>query len=174
MSVSLFSLPERMLMPVRAGSSELRRRLRSVLRSHSGADVTRVALSVDDAGRVTLDGSVSTYAEKCSIEDAVKRVTGVNGVRNRLEVRVTIADYRTDATLERVLHDLFEFLSRMPPERPRAVVTNGWVTLEGTVLSQHQKQLIERAVREIAGVRGITNRLIVERGHPRAGARTAP
>lgn len=174
MSASLFSQPERTPMPVHAGSSELRRRLRSALRSHPGADLTRVALSADDGGRVTLEGSVSTYAEKCSIEDAVKRVTGVTGVRNRLEVRVTIADYRTDATLERVLHDLFEFLSRMPPERPRAVVANGWVTIEGTVLWPHQKQLIERAVREIAGVRGITNRLTVKRGHPRAGARTAP
>lgn len=174
MSASLLSLPEAMPMPVHAGSSDLRRRLRSVLRSHPGADLTRVALSVDDTGRVTLEGSVSTYAEKCSIEDAVKRVTGVNGVRNRLEVRVTIADYRSDATLERVLHDLFEFLSRMPPERPHAIVANGWVTLEGSVLSPHQKQLIEQAVREIAGVRGITNRLIVQRGRSRPASRTAP
>lgn len=174
MSASQLSLHERTAMTMRAGSSELQRRLRSALRWNPAIDLTRIAVSVDDAGRVTLEGSVPTYADKCLIEEAVKRVPGVAGVRNRIEVRLTIGDYRTDATLERVLGDLFEFLSRMPPERPRALVANGWVTLEGSVLWPHQKQLIERAVREIAGVRGITNRLIVLRGRSRAAVRTAP
>ena len=152
---------EPMPMPPRADSSDLTRRLRSALRWHPGIDANRVAISVDDVGRVTLEGSVPTYADKCSLEDALKRVPGVSGVRNRIEVRLTIADYRTDSTLERVLADLFEFLSRMPPERPRATVKNGWVTLEGSVSWPYQKQLIEKAVREIAGVKGITNRLVV-------------
>lgn len=147
----------------RADTSDLRRRLRSALRWHPAIDTDRVAISVDDAGRVTLEGSVPTYADKCSVEDALKQIPGVCSVRNRIEVRLTIGDYRTDATLERILADLFEFLSRMPPERPRATVKNGWVTLEGSVSWPYQKQLIEKAVREIAGVKGITNRLIVQR-----------
>lgn len=160
-------------MPPRADSSDLRRRLRSALRWHPGIDTNRVAISVDDVGRVTLEGSLPTYADKCSVEDALKRVPGVSGVRNRIEVRLTIGDYRTDATLERVLADLFEFLSRMPPERPCATVKNGWVTLEGSVSWPYQKQLIEKAVREIAGVKGITNRLIVQRTTRRMGRRAA-
>jgi osmotically-inducible protein OsmY len=49
----------------------------------------------------------------------------------------------------------------MPPERPRVSVSDGWVTLEGTVQREFQRQLIEKAVREVAGVRGITNALVV-------------
>ena len=159
-------------MPPRADSSDLRRRLRSALRWNPGIDTDRVAVSVDDVGRVTLEGSVPTYADKCLVEDALKQVPGVSGVRNRIEVRLTIGDYRTDATLERVLADLFEFLSRMPPEPPRATVKNGWVTLEGSVSWPYQKQLIEKAVREIAGVKGITNRLVVERAARRQARAT--
>lgn len=166
-------LHEPTTMPPRADSSDLRRRLKSALRWHPGIDTNRVAISVDDGGRVTLEGSVPTYADKCSIEDALKRVPGISGVRNRIEVRLTIADYRSDATLERVLAELFEFLSRMPPEHPRATVKNGWVTLEGSVCWPHQKQLIEKAVREIAGVKGITNRLVVERTTRRMARRVA-
>jgi len=143
------------------------------LRWHPGIETDRVAISVDDAGRVTLEGSVATYADKCSVEDALKPIPGVSGVRNHIEVRLTIADYRTDATLERVLADLFEFLSRMPPERPRATVRNGWVTLEGIVSWPYQKHLIEKAVREIAGVKGITNRLLVQRTMRRRVQRAA-
>ena len=160
-------------MPPRADSSDLRRRLKGALRWHPEIDINRVAISVDDVGRVTLEGSVPTYADKCSVEDALKQVPGVFGVRNRIEVRLTIADYRTDATLERVLADLFEFLSRMPPEHPRATVKNGWVTLEGSGSWPYQKQLIEKAVREIAGVKGITNRLVVERTMRRGERRAA-
>jgi osmotically-inducible protein OsmY len=160
---SLHSLHEPTPMPGSADHSALQRRLKHALRWHPGIDASRVAISVDGVGRVTLEGSVPTYADKCSVEETVKTIPGVAGVRNRVEVRLTIADYRTDAALERILADLFEFLSRMPPERPRASVMNGWVTIEGSVSWPHQKLLIEKAVREIAGVKGITNRLIVER-----------
>lgn len=163
MNTNLQSLLEPTPMPEHADLSALQRRLKSALRWHPGIDAARVAISVDGAGRVTLEGSVPTYADKCGVEEAIRRVPGIAGVRNRVEVRLTIADYRTDAALERILGELFEFLSRMPPERPRATVVNGWVTIEGSVLWPHQKQLIEKAVREIAGVKGITNRLVVER-----------
>jgi osmotically-inducible protein OsmY len=171
MNTSLHSPHEPMAMSGSVDLSVLHRRLKGALRWHPGIDAARVALSVDGVGRVTLEGSVPTYADKCAIEETVKRVPGVAGVRNRVDVRLTIADYRTDAALEHVLADLFEFLSRMPPDRPRATVLNGWVTLEGSVLGLYQKQLIEKAVREIAGVKGINNRLVVERaGRPQARA----
>ena len=163
MNASMLSRPEPVPTPMPAAPRNLARRLRSTLRARPAVDGSRVAFSIDESGRVTLEGSVATYAEKCAIEEAVKRVSGVAGVRNRIEVRLTIGDYRPDATLERVLHDLFEFLSRMPPERPRAIVENGWVTLQGTVVWPHQKRLIESAVREIAGVKGITNRLTIKK-----------
>ena len=163
MNTSLRFLHDVTPMPRSVDLSVLQRRLKGALRWHPGIDSARVAISVDGVGRVTLEGSVPTYADKCVIEEAAKRVPGVAGVRNRVDVRLTIADYRTDVALERILSDLFEFLSRMPPERPRASVVNGWVTIEGSVSRPDQKQLIERAVREIAGVKGITNRLVVDR-----------
>ncbi|HET7437083.1 MAG TPA: BON domain-containing protein [Thermoanaerobaculia bacterium] len=146
-----------------APHAALQRQLKNALRWHPGIDAARVSIAVDDAGRVMLNGSVATYAEKCALEEAMRGIPGVASVNNCVDVRLTIGDYRTDAALERILRDLFEFLSRMPPERPRATVVNGWVTIEGSVLWPHQKQLIEKAVREIAGVKGITNCLVVER-----------
>ena len=49
----------------------------------------------------------------------------------------------------------------MPPERPGVSVAGGWVTLEGNVATAFQRQLVENAVRGVAGVRGITNLLTV-------------
>lgn len=145
----------------RAASPPLEQRIAETLFGDPVLDGSRIRIAVGKTGGVVLDGSVHTYAEKCLAEELVRRVEGVARVRNQLDVRLTIGDYRTDATLERVFHDLFEFLARMPPERPRVRVLDGWVTLEGAVPFAFQKELLERVVRDVAGVRGITNRLRV-------------
>jgi nucleotide-binding universal stress UspA family protein/osmotically-inducible protein OsmY len=123
-----------------------------------GADPNvRVRVSVD--GIVTLEGYVHTYAEKCAVEDAAWRAGGVSAVRNQLEVRLTIGDYRTDTTLERILGELIDALARMPSARPTATVSDGWVTLQGSVPLESQRQLVEKMVREVAGIRGLTNQI---------------
>lgn len=142
--------------------AEIRHRILSDLRVETAEDPTSIEVFVGDDGVVTLVGIVRTYAEKCGIEENIRGMQGVAGVVNGLEVRLTIGDYRTDATLQRVVREMLECLARMPPEPPRVSVADGWVTLEGTVRREFQKELIEKAVREVAGVRGITNRLALE------------
>lgn len=162
-------------MNAHAEPSTLQRRILDELQSDPAVDTTRIRTSVANGGLVALDGIVHTYADKCRIEEIAKRVRGVAVVRNGLEVRLTIGDYRTDATLERVLREMLDCLARMPAERPRVAVSNGWVTLEGSVPQAFQKQLVENAVREVAGVRGMTNRIeVVARGEsPRNVVRAA-
>ncbi len=131
------------------------------LRSQPGIDPARLRFTISGDGVVTLEGVVHTYADKCTAEEALLRVPDVFAVWNLLEVRLTIGDYRTDATLERVLRELIDSLARMPSERPRVSVLNGWVTLEGTVSHAFQKQLLANAIREVAGVVGISNQIAV-------------
>ncbi|MEA2488684.1 MAG: hypothetical protein QOH21_476 [Acidobacteriota bacterium] len=140
----------------------LEHRILDTLRCQPGLDLGRLHLAIADGRLVTLQGVVHTYADKCAVEDAVLHVPDVAGVRNVLEVRLTIGDYRTDTTLERVLREMIDALARMPPERPRVFVANGWVTLEGTVPYAFQKQLVANAIREVAGVVGISNQIAIE------------
>lgn len=133
------------------------------LHAQPGIDPARLRFTISGDGIVTLEGVVHTYADKCTAEEALLRVPDILGVRNLLEVRLTIGDYRTDATLERVLREMIDSLARMPADRPRATVANGWVTLTGTVPHAFQKQLVANAVREVAGVIGISNQIAVER-----------
>ncbi len=130
------------------------------LRQDGRVDVSTIALS-NAGGLVVLNGIVHTYAEKCWCEEIVKRVPGVKAVRNELEVRLTIGDYRTDATLERIIRDLLDSLVAIPEPRLQVAVRDSWVTLEGTVRQPFQKQLVEDVIRLIGGVRGIENRIDV-------------
>jgi osmotically-inducible protein OsmY len=46
------------------------------------------------SGVVTLTGHVPTYAQKSTVENVVKRVKGVNGIAEEIEVRARATPYR--------------------------------------------------------------------------------
>jgi osmotically-inducible protein OsmY len=114
-------------------------------------DDRNVTVTVAD-GLVTLAGFVQDYPAKLAAEKAARRVHGVRGVTNRIEVRLAVE--RTD---EDVADDAAQALRLhgTVPESVRAEVTDGHVRLVGNVDWPYQKRSAVRAVREIRGVRDV-------------------
>jgi VCBS repeat-containing protein len=50
---------------------------------------------------------------------------------------------------------------QVPDTKIKAAVTNGWITLDGDVEWRYQRDAAARAVRNLAGVRGVTNNITV-------------
>lgn len=118
-----------------------------------------IAVAVKD-GVVTLSGFVPSYYEKDVAEKAAKRVYGVRGVANDIEVK--LATTRTDPEIARdVVHELDSHVS-IPADKIKVIVKTGWVTLEGTVEWQYQKALAESAVKKLRGVIGVFNNIEVK------------
>ena len=118
-----------------------------------------IAVAVKD-GVVTLSGFVHSYWDKDAAEKAVKRVYGVRGVANDIEVK--LSSERTDPEIARhAVHELENHIS-IPHDKIKVTVKNGWVTLEGNVDWQYQKTLAESAVKKLRGVIGITNSIEVK------------
>ena len=118
-----------------------------------------IAVAVKD-GVVTLSGFVSSYMEKDAAEKAAKRVYGVRAVANDLQVKLTST--RTDPEIARDVVEELENHILIPADKIKATVRNGWVTLEGTVDWQYQKNLAESAVKKLRGVIGISNNIEVK------------
>ena len=118
-----------------------------------------VAVVVRD-GVVTLTGFVSSYWEKEAAEKAAKRVYGVRGVANDLQIK--LATERTDPEIARDAVHAIESHVGIPSDRIKVTVKYGWVTLEGSVDWQYQKSLAESAVKNIRGVLGVTNNIEVK------------
>jgi len=116
-------------------------------------------------GVVTLTGYVDTYSGKLAAERAAKRVRGVRGVANEIEVR--LKQERTEPELARDVVRALELRSTIPAS-VQAVVHDGHVTLTGSVDWLFQKEEAEKAVRHLRGVRGIFNHIEVK---PRATER---
>ncbi len=112
---------------------------------------------VESGGIVTLSGTVATYAEKWAAELAAERVAGVRAVASELTVVLCAAHVRSDADLAHRILDGFRWDVNVPDTRLLATVANGWVQLDGAVEWQYEKDAAERVVRNITGVRGITD-----------------
>ena len=118
-----------------------------------------IAVAVKD-GVVTLSGFVSSYMEKDAAEKAAKRVYGVRAVANDLQVK--LASTRTDPEIARDVVEELENHILIPADKIKVTVRNGWVTLEGTLDWQYQKNLAESAVKKLRGVIGISNNIEVK------------
>jgi osmotically-inducible protein OsmY len=113
-------------------------------------------------GIVTLTGRVPSLAQKSAAARAAARVTGVKVVVNELEVGPPPADRRTDEEIARSVANALAWNTSIPSDRIKAQVSQGWVTLEGTVDWYYQKEAAERAVRYLRGVKGVTNNIVVK------------
>jgi osmotically-inducible protein OsmY len=136
--------------------SEIKRDVEAELQSDPTIDATDIAVAVKN-GVVTLTGFVRSYSEKLEAEAAAKRVNGVVGLANDLEVRLSAADQRPDPEIAR--DAVVALKSRLPFswQQIKVIVDKGWVTLEGQVEWNYQREEAERAVRRLKGVRGVIN-----------------
>ncbi len=113
-------------------------------------------------GMVTLTGTARNYSEKLYAERAARRVRGVLNVTNEISVDVPARLARSDSQLAEAVKQTLCWDSFVPHERIHAAVSNGWVTLEGTVPVFIQRIEAERAVRRLLGVRGVSNAIEVK------------
>jgi osmotically-inducible protein OsmY len=113
-----------------------------------------------DQGLVTLRGTVGSFGAKYEATNAAKRVWGVTGVDNELQVRLLVGHKRSDAELRgTVLNALSSNV--FVPDGVDATVKDGVVTLTGKVDYSSQRDEAEAAVRNLKGVAEIHDEIKV-------------
>jgi osmotically-inducible protein OsmY len=140
---------------------ELKQHVQSALDWEPSLDATDIGVSVDDAV-VTLRGNVASYAEKMTAERVVLRVYGVKAVANDLAVHLVSAFERTDTEIAQAAVAALKWNTMVPNDRVTVTVSNGWLALNGTLDWQYQKDAAARTVRDLTGVKGVTNNIIVQ------------
>ncbi len=124
-------------------------------------EITSTDISVvAKAGVVTLTGFVHSYLEKVAAEKGAKRVYGTKAVANDIEVKVGLA--RTDPEIARDALQALKTHVSVPDDKIKITVKNGWLTLEGKVDWQFQKSSAESAVKNLAGIKAVSNEITVK------------
>jgi osmotically-inducible protein OsmY len=136
--------------------SEIKRDVEDEIRWNPDIDATDIAVTVKSAV-VTLTGFVHSYSDKLQAEADAKRVAGVAGVANDIEVRLPSSDVRPDPEIARDVVTELRVQLPLSANKIKAVVKGGWVTLEGEVEWHYQRERAERAVRHVKGVLGVSD-----------------
>jgi hyperosmotically inducible protein len=119
-----------------------------------------------DGSTVTLMGQVTQPALKSDAENVVKRIEGVGGVVNQIEV------LPLSPNDDRIRHAVYLALVRQPQLQKyfmqavppiRIIVKNGNVTLEGVIANQGDSDIAKITANGVPGVFSVTNSLRVEK-----------
>lgn len=140
---------------------DLKQHVQNALDWEPSVDATDIGVSVDE-GVVTLRGNVASYSEKIASERVALRVYGVKAVANDLAVRLASSYQRTDTEIAQAALAALKWNTVVPKDRVTLVVKDGWITLAGTLDWQYQKDGAARAVRDLTGVKGVTNEIHVK------------
>lgn len=144
--------------------TDIKRDVEAALRWDPDIDATDIGVAVKD-GVVTLSGFVRSYGQKYEAEREAKKVRGVRGVANDIEVKLASLDEHPDPEIAR---EAVAALKRELPyssEHIKVTARNGLITLEGELEWKFQSERAEAAVRRVKGLKGVINLISIK---PRA------
>jgi osmotically-inducible protein OsmY len=120
---------------------------------------------------VTLTGTVDTNVQKTGAEQVARAVDGVESVDNQLQAKSgepvpdpasTAPAPEDDATLaKRVEFEIFR-TEAVNITDVKVGASKGQITLTGSVPTKAERLLAERLARDVTGVAGVTNQLVVK------------
>jgi osmotically-inducible protein OsmY len=134
--------------------------VRKALARDRSIDTGEIVVSVH-SGVVTLRGDVSNYAQKAAAERAAFSVAAVKAVAN--DVNVYMRDgHPTDSEIAEAALSSLRCTTVIWDDKITISVSDGWVTLQGSVRSDFERMAATHVVRDLTGVRGVTNNLMLE------------
>lgn len=140
---------------------ELKRDVEAELAWDPAVRSTTIGVAVKD-GVVTLTGHIETYAEKYAAEKALRRVTGVKAIALELDVRLSPEHRRSDTDIATAAEQALHWNTSVPADKIRITSEKGWITLQGEVEWDFQRRSVERAIRSLMGVVGISNDITIK------------
>ncbi|MDE2306019.1 MAG: BON domain-containing protein [Gammaproteobacteria bacterium] len=135
---------------------DIRRDVQSELQWDPSVDERGIGVIVKD-GVVTLVGEVPQFSDRWNAEDVVKRIGGVRAIANELQVRIPIAGMRRDPEIAESAANALRWHVATVAAAVKPVVNDGWITLTGEVDWGFQKTAAEDAMRNLPGVKGVSN-----------------
>ncbi|HEY0856809.1 MAG TPA: BON domain-containing protein [Albitalea sp.] len=138
--------------------ADLKRDVAAELAWDPAVKSTAIGVAVKD-GVVTLTGHLDTFAEKHAVARAVQRVAGVKAIALELDVKLAPGHQRSDTEIAANAEQALKWSTLVPPEAVRITVDHGWITLQGELDWEYQRRSVEKAIRPLMGVVGISNEI---------------
>jgi osmotically-inducible protein OsmY len=145
---------------IKKTDTELQKDVMSELKYDPSVKVSDIGVLAKN-GTVTLNGYATSYSEKWEAVHATKRVAGVKAIADDIEIQLPASYHRTDTDIAAAAINQIEWSTTIPNGTIQATVRDGWITLEGQVEWWYQKNAAGGLVKQMAGVKGLTNSISI-------------
>jgi osmotically-inducible protein OsmY len=113
-------------------------------------------------GVVTLSGIVNSFTKKIEAEKAAKSVIGVRAVVEDVHVKISSSLQKNDEDLAKEILSSMTWDWSVPNDKVQVKVEDGWVTIDGSVEWNYQKEAARSCAANLIGVKGVTNNVLVK------------
>jgi osmotically-inducible protein OsmY len=120
-----------------------------------------IGVTVKD-GIVTLTGTVDSYSKKSEAEEASKKVAGVKAVVEKIEIKFCKTLQTSDNEIASEVINAFKWNWEIPSDKVKVKVEAGWVSLDGNLDWNYQREAAKKVVSKLNGVKGVTNNIRIE------------
>ncbi len=143
-------------------NAELQKDVQDAIKWEPLLNAAEIGVTSKD-GVVTLTGVVDSYSKKSEAEEAAKNVVGVKAVVEKIEIKFSSTNgKRDDNEIATEVLNAFKWNWQIPKDKVKVKVENGWVTLEGELEWNTQKNAAREAVRHLLGVIGVSNNITIK------------
>ncbi|MFH6991656.1 BON domain-containing protein [Flavobacterium sp. FlaQc-48] len=142
-------------------NEELQKDVQNAIKWEPLLHAAEIGVTVND-GVVTLTGIVDGYFKKKEAENAAKNVSGVKAVVEEIEIKYSNTFTKTDND---IAHEVLKALKdnwSVSEDHVKVKVEDGWVTLEGELTWNFQRQDAKTAISFLPGVKGVTNEIKIK------------
>jgi osmotically-inducible protein OsmY len=147
---------------MKKSDAQLQQDVLQELKYEPSINAAEIGVSAKD-GIVGLTGNVQSFVEKYAAVHAAERVSGVTAVTDELNVDVPELHVRNDEDIAKAVINALEWDVWVPTQIIKVKVENGWITLDGEVDYKYQQTAAEEAVRNLTGVKGVTNLITIKK-----------
>ncbi len=143
-------------------NEELQREVQDAIKWEPLLNAAEIGVTAKD-GVVTLTGVVNSFAKKAEAEMAAKNVVGVKAVVEKIELKFA-TDWvkKDDNEIANEVLNAIHWNWKIPNDKIKLKVENGWITLYGELTWNFQKEALERSVKDLLGVTGVTNNITIK------------
>ncbi len=142
-------------------NAELQKDVQDAIKWEPLLNAAEIGVTVKD-GVVTLTGNVDNYSKKSQAEDAAKNVAGVKAVVEKIEINYSSWGTTSDGDIAKEIVSALKWNFQVPNDTVKVKVENGWVTLDGELNWNFQRDAAKDAVCHLNGVKGVSNNLKIK------------
>jgi osmotically-inducible protein OsmY len=142
-------------------NSELQKDVQDAIRWEPLLNAAEIGVTVKD-GVVTLTGIVDCYAKKLEAENAAKNVKGVKALVENIEVKYSNEWSKSNLEIAAEILNTFQTNALVPQDKVKVKVEDGWVTLDGMVNFNYERDAAKNTINYLKGVKGVTNNIIIK------------